>query len=83
MARVTQLYVGCALLVIAVDPATPTHTDLGSMGLDELRAAFARGELVGGTATATIAFAKAMLRMFLESLAAPDLDESLRVVTLG
>ena len=49
MARVTQLYVGCALLVIAVDPATPTHTDLGSMGLDELRAAFARGELVGGT----------------------------------
>ncbi len=83
MARVTQLYVGCALLVIAVDPATPNHTDLGSMDLDELHAAFARGELVGGTATATIAFAKTMLRMFLESLAAPDLDESLRVVSLG
>ena len=83
MARVTRLYVGCALLVIAVDPATPTHTDLGSMGLDELHAAFARGELVGGTAAGTIAFAKTMLRTFLESLAAPDLDESLRVVSLG
>ena len=83
MARVTQLYVGCALLVIAVDPATPTHTDLASLGLDELHAAFARGELVGGTAAGTIAFAKTMLRTFLESLAAPDLDESLRVVSLG
>ena len=83
MARVTQLYVGCALLVIAVDPATPTHTDLGSMGVDELHTAFARGELVGGTAAGTIAFAKTMLRTFLESLATPDLDESLRVVSLG
>ena len=53
------------------------------MGLDELHAAFARGELVGGTAAGTIAFAKTMLRTFLESLAAPDLDESLRVVSLG
>ena len=34
-------------------------------------------------AAGTIAFAKTMLRMFLEGLAAPDLDESLRVVTLG
>ena len=83
MARVTRLQVGCALLCIAVDPATPTHTDLGSMGLDEVHAAFARGELVGGTAAGTIAFAKVMLGMFLESLGAPDLDESLRVVSLG
>ena len=48
------------------------------MGLDELHSAFARGELVSGTAAGTIAFAKTMLRTFLESLAADDLDESLR-----
>ncbi|MFL6205912.1 MAG: phosphotransferase [Acidimicrobiales bacterium] len=83
MARITQLYVGCVLLLIAVDPATPRHTDLAAMDLDELRATFARGDLVGGTAVGSIAFAKTMLQMFLDSLTTPDLDESLRVIALG
>ena len=63
-------------------PRQPTRTS-GRWASTSSTAAFARGELVGGTAAGTIAFAKTMLRTFLESLAAPDLDESLRVVSLG
>jgi len=83
MARVIQLYVGCVLLVIVADPATPTHTDLAAMRLDELHAAFARGDLVSGTAAGTIAFAKVMLQTFLDGLTAPDLVASLRVASSG
>ena len=77
MSRIVQLYAGSILLLIVVDPATPTHTDLTAMAVDQFRAAVASGELAPSTTATAHAYAKLVLNQFIEAIATPDFDEAL------
>jgi hypothetical protein len=83
MGRITQLYAGCILLTIVVDPATPTHTDLAALSVDEFRAAVARGDLRPSTPATAHAYAKLVLSLFLEATSTPDFDDALHVAAAG
>lgn len=83
MGSLVQLFAGCILLTIVVDPTVLTHSDLTPLPLAEFGAAIERGDLVPGTPRATHAFAKIMLGSFLDTLATPAFDDALRVVSSG
>jgi hypothetical protein len=79
MGRVVQLYAGCILLTIVVDPDTPTHTDLTPMTLERFRTAVEVGDLLPSTPATAHAYAKLVLGMFADGLATPAFDDALRV----
>lgn len=81
MGWVVQLWAGCLLLTVVVDPAVPTHTDLTPMSLDEFGARIGSGDLVPGNPVTTHAYAKIVLAAFLEASGTPAFDEALGVVS--
>jgi Phosphotransferase enzyme family len=83
MGRLIQLYAGCILLMIVVDPAAPTHTDLTPMTVDEFRIGIEQGTLRAGTPTTTIAYAKIVLGAFVDGLDAPGFEDATRVSAAG
>jgi aminoglycoside phosphotransferase (APT) family kinase protein len=78
--NLVRLFAGCILLLIVVDPATPTHADLDAMSPAEFGARIERGDLVAGTPATTLAFAKLSLAGFVDSMATPEMTSALRVV---
>jgi aminoglycoside phosphotransferase (APT) family kinase protein len=79
MTLVTQLFAGCILLTIIVDPATSTHTDLEPLSLQAFGHKIETGELVPGTPGATHAFAKIALRSFADGMETPEVEEALAI----
>jgi hypothetical protein len=83
MGWLTQLYAGCILLVVVIDPDTATHADLTALSLEEFRIGIERGVLRPGTPTTTHAYAKIVLGSFLDGLATPEFDDARRVAAGG
>jgi aminoglycoside phosphotransferase (APT) family kinase protein len=82
-ARLVQLYAGCILLVVVVDPGHPTHDDLTAMSLKEFQAGIEGGSLRAGEPGTTHAYAKILLGQFVQGLESPDVVDALQVVAVG
>lgn len=81
--RLITLYAGCILLAVVVDPASPTHSDLTAMSVEEFRAGIESGAMGAGEIATTLAFAKISLQAFLDNLATPEFDAAQSVVASG
>jgi hypothetical protein len=75
-----QLYSGCILLTVVVDPTNPTHADLTAMTPAEFGAAIERGALVPGQPATTHAYAKIMLQAFLDAVDSPAFTAAAEVL---
>jgi thiamine kinase-like enzyme len=79
--NLVRLFAGCILLMIVVDPATPTHTDLAAMSLAEFGSRIAQGDLVAGTPATTLAYAKIVLAAFVDAMQTPEVRAAMAVTS--
>lgn len=77
--NLVRLFAGCILLTIVVDPTNPTHSDLTAMTLAEFGDRIGRGELVAGTPSTTLAYAKIVLSEFVNAMRTPEVQAAMAV----
>jgi aminoglycoside phosphotransferase (APT) family kinase protein len=83
MGWLVQLYAGCILLTVVVDPANETHADLSAMTPEAFGAGIESGELRAGTPRTTHAYAKLALAAFVDAARTPEFDAALVAVASG
>ena len=83
MGALVQLFAGCILLTVVVDPNVDTHADLTAMSIADFQAGIARGELQMGTPSTIHAFAKIMLAAFADGTSTPAFSGALGVAAGG